>query len=147
MNTLPRSSYSFRRQGSSGSRIWDYDVEIKPPAQPLEMFLRSNDKSDRSNNLGAYKHDTMMSTPMPPSKSKRKHHTCGFLSIFGRCVRSSTSQTPIVILDLYIYDIDAFFTFYFDLFWQFVVDMNIPLDIQFVDFDVRMEHCVHQCTM
>ncbi|KAL1538640.1 hypothetical protein AAHA92_27360 [Salvia divinorum] len=91
MNTLPRSSYSFRRQGSSGSRIWDYDVAIKPPTQPLEMFLRSNDKSDRSNNFGASKHSSMMSTPRPPSKSKGKHHACGFLSIFGRCIRSRSS--------------------------------------------------------
>ncbi|KAH6791112.1 hypothetical protein C2S51_006118 [Perilla frutescens var. frutescens] len=91
MNTLQRSSCSFRRQGSSG-RIWDKNVvqipEVKPPAPTRENsrdFRYQYCISD-SNLSNTSEHD-----PPPPSRSERKAHRCAFLSIFVHCVRSPAS--------------------------------------------------------
>lgn len=91
MNTLQRSSYSYRRDGSSG-RIWDYNVvhvpETKPPAPSRELtrtyFISNSTASDHN------------PTPPPPSRSERKIRRCAFLSIFVHCVRSPATQRPLI---------------------------------------------------
>ncbi|KAL7140898.1 hypothetical protein ABFS83_08G018200 [Erythranthe nasuta] len=105
MTTLQRSSYSFRRQGSSG-RIWDKDrvqnQDIHPSEKsrdfnyhPIVSNSNSNSNSYSYSNSGVLNASPSDNSKVPPpsgSRSESKvHHRCGFVSIFGCCVGSRAS--------------------------------------------------------
>nr|GME17900.1 hypothetical protein CDL12_22018 [Ipomoea batatas] len=105
MTTLQRSSYSFRRQGSSG-RIWEkvvYGPELNAGggSQLPLTHTRERAQQERYNCKDIVSHanarvaaaaaaeeETNASppvAPLPPSRSHTKAITCGFITLFGRC--------------------------------------------------------------
>ncbi|CAL5370599.1 unnamed protein product [Camellia sinensis] len=92
MNTLQRSSVSFRRQGSSG-RIWH------DPLQPHEASksggLKAAIASEKSHQDN-FKHERIANPqlpisvhhldPAPSPKSESKVQKCSLSSIFRRCL-------------------------------------------------------------
>ncbi|XP_051140676.1 MAPK kinase substrate protein At1g80180-like [Andrographis paniculata] len=100
MSALQRSSYSFRRQGSSG-RIWDSriqfpdaksstpsprdksgDFSFHPISRSNRQLIDASPQSRRSNS-------TAMEVNTPPSDPKPRRRALG--SVFGCCACSKTS--------------------------------------------------------
>ncbi|KAG4383355.1 hypothetical protein AAZX31_13G052000 [Glycine max] len=104
MNTLPRSSFSFRRQGSSG-RIWQDQIQfVEPKANGSASIATSlgKNKSIKEENvshleetiMGRRLHDNSKRATRSSSSSKihNKVHRGFFSSIFGRCMSSPASR-------------------------------------------------------
>ncbi|CAL9014509.1 unnamed protein product [Prunus brigantina] len=97
MNALPRSSISFRRQGSSGL-IWEDRVQVleQKPALQVTISINKSDSQEHTSNLDERfqerKDVDSPSPPLPetsvPSKSEKKDRGCSFSILFGRCMRS-----------------------------------------------------------
>lgn len=110
MTTLQRSSYSFRRQGSSG-RIWDNrisgreiklscDLEANGVDHEKIQENRSihNDIDNRSSRPSVDDTTSVSETEVnsagrtpSPSRSGNKVHKCAIGAIFGICARPSAS--------------------------------------------------------
>ncbi|KAL3526476.1 hypothetical protein ACH5RR_011132 [Cinchona calisaya] len=111
MTTLQRSSYSFRRQGSSG-RIWDNRLpgrEIKIGCEPEANRAADHDKFQE--NISIHNEMDIHSSPSPvigitsapetevncvvgraPSRSGNKVQKCAIGAIFGRCAKPATAS-------------------------------------------------------
>ncbi|PIN05440.1 hypothetical protein CDL12_22018 [Handroanthus impetiginosus] len=96
MNTLQRSSYSFRRQGSSG-RIWDNRIQI-----PEMKTASKHDKDSREFNYHPISNSntdignasacgSRVVHPSSGSRSETKSQRCALISIFGCCLGSPAS--------------------------------------------------------
>jgi len=91
MNTLQRSSCSFRRQGSSG-RIWQ-DVPFMEPKGNGNLSPRKNQiKEENVSHIGRKVPENEILPHSPPSSTKNQNKVNrSFLSsIFGRCMSSPT---------------------------------------------------------
>ncbi|KAL3525980.1 hypothetical protein ACH5RR_014352 [Cinchona calisaya] len=103
MSTLQRSSYSFRRQGSSG-RIWDNRL----PGRDIKAHAADHEKvqENRSTHNDIDNHSSppvvaettsvppeamASSVDQTPSRSGNKAQKCALGAIFGRCARPSAS--------------------------------------------------------
>ncbi|CAN4079316.1 unnamed protein product [Withania somnifera] len=102
MTTLERSSYSFRRQGSSG-HIWDNRLS-KPargetPAATVHGIENSQQQrsiqldkvSDVATKSVVMKSNKNAYAVTPTSGSESKAHKCSFIAIFGRCAKTPAS--------------------------------------------------------
>ncbi|WKA04494.1 hypothetical protein VitviT2T_022527 [Vitis vinifera] len=93
MNTLERSSVSFRRQGSSG-RIWDNQFQAigqkadVPQAAAMATRKRQEVTFQEMENQTP-RSRSGNSTP-PPSNSRDKGQRCAFSAVFGRCIGTRT---------------------------------------------------------
>ncbi|KAK7381330.1 hypothetical protein VNO78_33951 [Psophocarpus tetragonolobus] len=102
MNTLQRSSFSFRRQGSSG-RIWQDQIQfVDPKANAISASgtYSSGKIRKKEENMSQLREENIMgrgsydsihehATNSPSSsKSDNKVHRGFFSSIFGRCMNS-----------------------------------------------------------
>ncbi|CAB4275102.1 unnamed protein product [Prunus armeniaca] len=97
MNALPRSSISFRRQGSSGL-IWEDRVQVLEQKRALQVTISINksDSQEHTSNLDERfqerKDVDSPSPPLPetsvPSKPEKEDRRCSFSTLFGRCMRS-----------------------------------------------------------
>lgn len=102
MNTLQRSSSSFRRQGSSG-RIWTDHIQFMEPKangngtssirrninNEENVSQMERNKPGRLHDDEVSPHSHPLSSP-PSSKTQNKVHRSFFSSIFGRCMSSPT---------------------------------------------------------
>ena len=98
MNTLQRSSCSFRRQGSSG-RIWTDHMFIDPKANGTATSSNGVNKYKEENNVSqnievrglhddeVAPHSRPLSSPSS-TKTENKVHRGFFSLIFGRCMSS-----------------------------------------------------------
>ncbi|GAA0183924.1 hypothetical protein LIER_42484 [Lithospermum erythrorhizon] len=110
MTTLQRSSYSFRRQGSSG-RVWTnkykdlnskYDfsptcLEQVDDYSPEDIEQDNKDEKHREDEVVYGGSDQLgSSVSMQPillrSKSERKAESCGCTSIWGSCTKPRTTS-------------------------------------------------------
>nr|KYP46192.1 hypothetical protein KK1_032237 [Cajanus cajan] len=102
MNTLQRSSFSFRRQGSSG-RIWqDHMQFVDSKGNATTSASGKNKKYKEENNVSQMEENIMERRLHGSQGSKRSHsssksrqnkvHRGFFFSIFGRCMSSPTSR-------------------------------------------------------
>lgn len=93
MNTLERSSVSFRRQGSSG-RIWDNQFQAigqkadVPQAAAMATRKRQEVTFQEMENQTP-RSRSGNSTPPPPN-SRDKGQRCAFSAVFGRCIGTRT---------------------------------------------------------
>ncbi|OVA09109.1 hypothetical protein BVC80_9097g206 [Macleaya cordata] len=91
MNSLQRSSISFRRQGSSGL-IWNDQrqvLELKtssPPNSPIgvENFRDKEDVSPHASSSSGGSNPTS-----PPSSARTQR--CALSAVFGKCIGSPTT--------------------------------------------------------
>lgn len=96
MNTLQRSSFSFRRQGSSG-RIWTDHMQFMEPKSNGSAPSRKNQTKEEnvsqmtSNIVGRRLHENEITSP-PSSKNQNKVHRSFLSSIFGRCMSSPNNS-------------------------------------------------------
>lgn len=129
MNTLPRSSFSFRRQGSSG-RIWQDQIQfVEPKANGSASIATSlgKNKSIKEENvshleetiMGRRLHDNSKRATRSSSSSKihNKVHRGFFSSIFGRCMSSPASRDW---LDL-LFPIQQIRVFFVSYYWVFML--------------------------
>ncbi|KAK4367479.1 hypothetical protein RND71_011271 [Anisodus tanguticus] len=101
MTTLERSSYSFRRQGSSG-HIWDNRFN-KSSGGGTTTTAHGIGNSQQHRRI-QYDEVSNVATPsvgmetnenpyasVPSSRSESKPPGCSFIAIFGRCTRTPAS--------------------------------------------------------
>ncbi|KAL2335575.1 hypothetical protein Fmac_016788 [Flemingia macrophylla] len=104
MNTLQRSSFSFRRQGSSG-RIWQDEMQFGDPKAHATATSASgkNKKYKEENNVSQMEENimgrrlqgsegAMRSHSSRKTRHENKVHRGFFTSIFGRCMSSPSSR-------------------------------------------------------
>ncbi|KAK7271728.1 hypothetical protein RJT34_27864 [Clitoria ternatea] len=99
MNSLQRSSFSFRRQGSSG-RIWQDQMQFMEPknktssSRKNDNYIKEENVSQiEENSMGRRLHDNEVAPPID-SSSKTEHKVLRsfFSSIFGRCMSSPANR-------------------------------------------------------
>ncbi|CAL5185821.1 unnamed protein product [Lathyrus oleraceus] len=99
MNTLQRSSCSFRRQGSSG-RIWQDMPFMEPKSgslSPKKNQVKEESVSQGGSNIvvGTRTNENKIAANSPPSSrnNQNKVHNRSFLSsICGMCMNSPTNR-------------------------------------------------------
>ncbi|KAK4346563.1 hypothetical protein RND71_032902 [Anisodus tanguticus] len=102
MTTLERSSYSFRRQGSSG-HIWD-KRHNKPSGGGSATTMAHGIGNSQQHRRIQYDEVSNVATPsvgmetnenpyasVPSSRSESKPPRCSFIAMFGRCARTPAS--------------------------------------------------------
>ncbi|KAJ9683525.1 hypothetical protein PVL29_019206 [Vitis rotundifolia] len=93
MNTLERSSFSFRRQGSSG-RIWDNQFQAFEPKADVPQAAATATRKRQEVKFQEMETQTPRSwsgnsTPPPPN-SQDKGQRCAFSAVFWRCIGTRT---------------------------------------------------------
>ncbi|CAJ2665581.1 unnamed protein product [Trifolium pratense] len=92
MNTLQRSSCSFRRQGSSG-RIWQDSIFMEPKGNvnpsPRKSQLKEENVSQIVVGRRMYENEIVPHS-QPSTKNQNKVQRSFLSSIFGRCMSSPT---------------------------------------------------------